>query len=766
MFNSIRSKLRLMLLLLGIIIILIFVNYFVQQRLAEMEHDYAQIVEINNHFSNNLAEEFSSPGNPEEFARLKKSYRQLYENCLQCHDSNPGQIILTRNTILEELHQNTMSGVQLRKTINARLNELTESVRYIDEHHIANLKNILKNDLLQEEAYPGDTLHNKSSTKSAPELDIIQQTVAIQHSLSDIIRNFYSLKDTETPLSLQNEFFDNISRFYIAINTFESLSLDAQDGLLVEELLDHGRIFESSFSALIQLKETERKLFLELRDNQKKIISISSHVTGTLGKNRNRLNKQLTSLKYISFLFITVLLLLILRQGRTIVASINHFVTETRKIKTDYTYQIEDNPDSEEEFRILSRALNSMAENLNKRIIRLDEETKLRIQAETEKAETEIKLQRAKQKEAIGTLAGGIAHDFNNLLTAILGNINLATYSLSPDNAIYNNLVDAEKAAKRAHKLTKQLLTFSKGGAPVKETAPIDEVIRDSASFILHGSNVDCVIDIPKDLWLVKMDQGQIGQVIQNLVLNGDHAMADGGTINISCRNHSEEKDSPSLKKGSYIRVDIQDHGKGIPAEELSHIFDPYFTTKAKGHIKGSGLGLAIVHSIISKHGGYITVDSTVGKGTTITFFLPAVDEEPTSHQQTDDEVLLGHGKILVMDDETMIQDMTQYALSTLGYEIEIAENGEQALEMYDRSVKGGSPFDLVIMDLTIPGGMGGKEAAERILEDYPDARLLVSSGYAEDPIMTDPSKYGFIGSLQKPYEIQKLSQVLHDLIV
>jgi signal transduction histidine kinase len=232
-----------------------------------------------------------------------------------------------------------------------------------------------------------------------------------------------------------------------------------------------------------------------------------------------------------------------------------------------------------------------MAEDLNKRIRKLNQETRLRIQAEKEKTETEIKLQRTIQMEAIGTLAGGIAHDFNNLLTAILGNINLATYSISPDHEIYDKLVQAEKAAKRAHKLTKQLLTFSKGGAPIKETAPINEVIRESAFFVLHGSNVDCSIDIPDDLWLIKIDKGHIGQVIHNLTLNADHSMPEGRTISITCRNHTERRNSPSLKKGCYVRVDVQDQGQGIKEEDLSHIFDPYFTTKKRGASRGVAWG-------------------------------------------------------------------------------------------------------------------------------------------------------------------------------
>ncbi len=366
---------------------------------------------------------------------------------------------------------------------------------------------------------------------------------------------------------------------------------------------------------------------------------------------------------------------------------------------------------------------------------------------------------------AIGTLAGGIAHDFNNLLTAILGNINIATYCLSPEHAIYDNLVDAEKASKRAHKLTKQLLTFSKGGGPVKETAPISEVIRESAFFILHGSNVDCKIDIPDDLWLVTIDKGQIGQVIQNLTMNADHAMPDGGIIHIQCENYTAEDDSPTLEAGKYVQVTVQDQGKGIKEEDLAKIFDPYFTTKEKGNIKGSGLGLAIVHSIITRHGGHISARAGKSIGTIFTFFIPASPETEEKQQKIDGDILFGKGKILVMDDESMILEVMKGSLPSLGYTVETADSGEQALAMYNKAIKRNDPFSLVIMDLTIPGGMGGKETAQKLLAKHPHANLLVSSGYAEDPIMMNPEAYGFKGSLKKPYDLVGLSHLLHDLL-
>jgi len=765
MFKSIRAKLQLMLLLLGIIIALVLFNYSTKQAVIRLDQVYGELIEANNHFTGNVAGELSALNNPVEFANLVEEYKKLQNRCSNCHDSSPQPSLITRSEILESLHDNQIAGVELRKVVNNRLNNLNEGVRYIHEHHIATLKNFSIRNQIREKAYQSAAVQRKSSVQSAPELDIIQQTVTIQHTLSDIIQIFYILKDSQTPLHLEKDFIGHITRFYNAVNTFESYSLDAQDGLIVEELLDSGRTFENSFFELVHLKSIERELVGKLQNNRENISDAIGKATEKVEQNLDTFNRYMAIVGYGSFLFIAILILLIIKQGRTIISSIDHLVTETEKIKKDYSYRIPENQESQEEFNILSRALNAMAEDLNKRLIKLDNEVQLRTEAEQEKAETEIKLQRAKQMEAIGTLAGGIAHDFNNLLTAILGNINLATYSLPPDHETYGNLIEAEKAAKRAHRLTKQLLTFSKGGTPIKETAPIGEVIRESAFFILHGSNVDCSITIPDDLWLVQIDKGQIGQVIQNLTMNADHAMPNGGNINITCQNLLQEKDSDTLQKGLYVRVDVQDHGDGIQEEVLPQIFDPYYTTKEKGSIKGSGLGLAIVRSIISRHGGYITVDSKEGVGTTFTFFLPAIKDSQKHQPQIDGDIQFGHGRILVMDDESMIRAMMKHTLPSLGYTVETADSGEQALNMYDTAAKNNDPFILTIMDLTVPGGMGGQEAAGKILEKYPHAALLVSSGYAEDPVMVNPSEYGFQGALQKPYDLRKLSHLLHGLL-
>ncbi|MBN1998226.1 response regulator [candidate division KSB1 bacterium] len=373
----------------------------------------------------------------------------------------------------------------------------------------------------------------------------------------------------------------------------------------------------------------------------------------------------------------------------------------------------------------------------------------------------EEELIRADKLESIGVLAGGIAHDFNNILTGILSNISLAKSYQNVDAKVLKRLIEAEQASIRAKELTHQLLTFAKGGAPVKRTASIVEILKESARFALRGSNVRCLFYIYKDIWNVEIDPGQISQVIHNLVINANQAMPKGGSIKIRTENVTLNEDSVlPLRAGRYIKIAIQDEGGGIPYSLHKKIFDPYFTTKKTGN----GLGLATCFSIIKNHNGYITVESQVQKGSTFHVFLPASDKELKSDFQNDQKLVYGQGRVLVVDDEQIILDFAKDALNFLGYEAGIARDGQEAIKLF--KLRSEKPFDIVIMDLTIPGGIGGVELNNLFLERHPDIVTIVSSGYSNDPVMANYQKYGFKGVLVKPYSIESLSQVLHTVSI
>lgn len=380
----------------------------------------------------------------------------------------------------------------------------------------------------------------------------------------------------------------------------------------------------------------------------------------------------------------------------------------------------------------------------------------------TERKKMEAELQKAQKLDSVGILAGGIAHDFNNILTAILGNISLGKMYSEPQDEAYVVLSEAEKATLQAKDLTQQLLTFSKGGAPVKETTSIYEIIKDSADFVLRGSNIDAEYDYSPDLWSVDVDAAQISQVVQNLIINAEQAMPDGKKISIKLKNiELTNAQFPGIRPGKFVEVGIVDKGIGISDEHLNKIFDPYFTTKQRG----SGLGLATSYSIIKRHGGHINVKSKIGKGTEVLIYIPASDKQAPEKKSMEEKILAGNGRILVMDDEDMLLQVSEQFLSHLGYQVCTVSDGENAIKEYKRACKEGSPFSLVIVDLTIPGGMGGKETMKELQKIDPKVRAIVSSGYSNDPVMAHYSDYGFRAILTKPYKIETMSAVIAEVI-
>jgi PAS domain S-box-containing protein len=380
----------------------------------------------------------------------------------------------------------------------------------------------------------------------------------------------------------------------------------------------------------------------------------------------------------------------------------------------------------------------------------------------TERERMEAELLKVSKLESLGILAGGIAHDFNNILMVVLGNISMARMLPGCPSAVSDRLEQGGKACLRARDLTQQLLTFAKGGSPVKKAASLAELVRESASFALRGSNVKCVFDLKPDLRLVEVDVGQIGQAVNNLVINAVQAMPHGGVVTIRADNvPAGQKLGLPLEGQDYVHCSIADQGIGIRPEQLSKIFDPFFTTKPTG----SGLGLTTAYSVIKKHDGLIEVESAPATGSVFHLYLPASRRTQALPSQAPVRPAAGHGRILVMDDEPLIGELASSILSGLGYQVVVAMDGAEAVDIYRRAVTERVPFSAVIMDLMVPGGMGGREAVRRLLEVDPGARVIVSSGYSNDPVMADYARYGFLGVVAKPYIVEELSRVLEEVL-
>ena len=379
----------------------------------------------------------------------------------------------------------------------------------------------------------------------------------------------------------------------------------------------------------------------------------------------------------------------------------------------------------------------------------------------TGRKEMEKELRKIHLLESVGILAGGIAHDFNNLLTAILGNISLAKMFLNPKDRAYGRLSVSESACEQAKELSNRLLTFSKGGKPIRQPTLISKLVKETVDSVLANTNISYECNIPENLYLVKIDTQQMKQVIGHLVQNALEAITDKGLIRVYAKNITiSKKDNLPLEEGDYVRLSVEDNGRGIPEENLPKIFDPYFSTKEMGSQKGVGLGLSICYSIIKKHEGFITVESTAGKETTFHVYLPG--SRRLSNKGTGEESkAAGIGRILIMDDESFVRDAVGNILKYIGYEVEYSANGDEAVELYKKAKDSGKPFDAVILDLTVPGGMGGEIAIRKLLEINPEVKGIVSSGYADNPVMTDFRKYGFTEAITKPYTFDQMSDII-----
>ncbi len=385
----------------------------------------------------------------------------------------------------------------------------------------------------------------------------------------------------------------------------------------------------------------------------------------------------------------------------------------------------------------------------------------------TEKIKMDAEILKSRKIESVGVLAAGIAHDFNNILTSIIGNLGLVRISIDSKEmkSIKKGVEQAEKAALRAKDLTRQLLTFSKGGAPIRTAVSIASIVHDTATFALHGSNAIAEFDIPENLSAIDADEGQISQVINNLVINAKQAMPNGGKIFISVKEYtlsqSMSRFGLQINPGRYIGITISDQGIGIPPEFLDKIFDPYFTTKESG----TGLGLASSYSIIKNHNGLLTVSSQINIGTVFEIYLPVSEKQTRTKPNEGQDEFKGRGKILIMDDEDIIREMAVRILTRFGYTVEEASDGKEAIQKYEAAFHTGKTFDLVILDLTIPGGMGGRENIEHIRRTDPKSILVVSSGYSNDDLMANPEKFGINAVLSKPYTIESMTKIVREVL-
>jgi len=886
LFSSFRAQFFLIIGLLVFIFLLILINLYAGRFVERIARNHSRMIELEARFLQLVSQESISLRRENSFRGMIAEYSKHNASCLQCHEKKFA-FLTARGDLLKGLRNGSEASADLHADVLKRLQDMTASVRHIHDNHITSLKNQSLSGEEEKEVISADTAFPKRISRPDSELEIISHIVVIQHSIADLMSNFYSLTREADLREIQLNFNENLAIFSESVSRFKEHSFDAQDLLLVEQLQENGLVFQNSLNTLIGLMVQQREFLTKLKENRETVVESVSRGESKLLRNLVRHSKRIVFLKWFTIVIVILIFIASLIKSRGIVRSITDIVRETEKIEKDFTYRIKDDPSIIDEFQVLTQSLNSMATKIEKKVKNLRLEIEQRISVEeklsaekerlavtlksigdgvittdingsivlmnevaeqltgwemeeavgqplggvldirnerngrpcdslveevirqnrivdignqlmlrakdgsscsvadrgapirddegqiigivivlrdvSERLRMEDELLKMKKLESLGVLAGGIAHDFNNILLAILGNINLAGRYIDKENVASELLLEAGKAANRAQGLTQQLLTFSKGGQPIKKTASIAKLIQDSANFVLRGSSIACKYHFADDLWLADIDEGQMSQVIQNVTLNASHAMTEGGEIVIRCENIADISQETVMVTDhkEFVKVVIADQGRGIAQSYLDKIFDPYFSTKEEG----SGLGLAVSHSIVTKHGGLIRVESEVDKGTIVTIYLPAVRGRI---EEEVEQVDINHnciGRVMVMDDDEMVLRITDNILGHMGYDVVLASNGEEAIERYRESFEGEDPIDVIIMDLTIPGGMGGKEAVIKILEINDKAKVVVASGYSNDQIIANFKDYGFQGALVKPFDLHDIGRVLDEIL-
>jgi len=639
--------------------------------------------------------------------------------------------------------------------------------------------------------------------------DKVSALKSSQRSLQESEKRYRNLIDTANDLVFVNDFFGNFidvnqyacdrlgySRdelLNMSIRDFEVEDDQDKDSSEISHILQHnGNLFESKYrtsngdifscevNATLMRYEGETVILALVRD-----VSQRKYVQAALEEERERLNITLRSIRDGVITTNTYGEVVMMNQAAEKITG--HFQSETIGKPLDSILSLVDEKKRQpvaQLFEKYSVGEGSLGKS-NNALILTTKDGEERIITEsgspifrdgnllegvvvvfrdvTDSRRLEEQMHQSQKVESLSVLAGGIAHDFNNLLGVIVGNVSLAQLEcMQGGTEIGTYLEESLKASNRAKELTQQLLTFAKGGTLIKKVASVEEIVKEAVQFTLHGSNVRCTYINPETLWNAEVDAGQVTQVVNNLVINAIQAMPQGGDLFITLENRNLVRaDKIPVPEGSYLHIGVRDTGIGIPKDYLTKVFDPYFTTKETGN----GLGLASCYTIIKNHGGLLDVESVEGKGTEFHIYLPANVSGTCQQQATAREPVHGSGRVLLMDDDESIRNTSANILHSLGYKTVTVLNGPEAIEVYQKAIDRVDPFDAVVMDLTVPGGMGAQETMKRILEIDPEATGIVTSGYNNSPVVSSYRNYGFKAALTKPFDIVEFSIILSDLI-
>lgn len=700
------------------------------------------------------------------------------------------QLLSDRSKINSTLSRSWDERRQLYDKLNNLLPALTLSVTYIHEHHIAYLKNLLHHGEL-DEGYETPVSFSRKDASAGSELDIVSVAINIQSIMLEIMEQFSRLQRGFSPASIHASFKKAITQFYNATNTFEDYSLDAQDGLLVEELLLTGTTLEKSFDLFLQLESSILEINKQLEQNRIALLDNFAAVKELNNIENMEFNRIVKTNKFISLGINFLILMVLLFITRKMFLALDKVVGETRKIECDHTYRIPQQRNDFKEFTYIFNALNLMGQTISKKLdelvqfqkvleervaartmelsqvnLQLSEKIEEKEKNEKERRELQERLNRAEKMEAVGTLAGGVAHDLNNILSGIVSYPELLLMKIPKEHSLRRPLETIKSAGEKAAVIVDDLLTMTRRGVVKQEPVSLNQLIEifltshELSNILVHNHKivVENHLDASKDIILGSSVHLQ--KTLVNLTSNAAESISSSGIIRISTTNvniDTEVHGYDQVNQGEYIKFSISDSGAGIPKENIERIFEPFFTTKTMGR-SGSGLGMAVVWGTVKDHNGYINLVSEVNTGTTFDLYFPLLNEakmSPPEHNNLANLSAQGE-KVLVVDDVKEQREIAQHMLKQLGYEVQTAESGEEAISYLKTN-----RVDILLLDMIMQPGMDGLDTYRTILEFLPQQKAIIASGFSENDKVREVQRIGAGAYIKKPYSIYEIARIL-----
>ncbi len=789
--KSIKSSLQLIAVLLLALICFLISIIHTSRQVAISYHEYHRILNFEKSFADTLIRERIITKNLGPLSDLMEKYKHLQHEAHQIGFDAEKEMLVNRETVFNALYKILLDIEQQLLKVGRFLPDMIESVRYIHEHHIVYLKNLLRRGHLTQDWDVSEDF-KRSPVRSAPETEIIQMAVTIQNKLLDVFSIFYNLKISESPSSLRDEFQRKIKEFYLSVNIFEDYSLDAQDGLLVEELLFMGRDFENSFTELLSNEEKSNQLSVLLEQNSATLFDRFKSKRNQIVLRNNMLKQRLETIQYISTIASALIITFLLFYGQKITRAFKRTVAETEKIQNDLSYHIHVKQKDYQELRFVFEALNSMArtiegqirdlENARKELSirvkertaelekanrRLKKEINDRRKSEKERFELETKLNRARKMEAIGLLAGGVAHDLNNILSGLVSYPELLLMDLPEDSSLRQPIETIKKSGEKAAYIVEDLLTLARRGVSATEPINLNTIISEFLNSIefkqlkAYHPDTRTTCELNRDLLNIECSSVHLSKMIMNLVTNAFEAMPEGGELIIKTENRYIDRPVRGydiVAEGDYVVLSISDSGVGISENDMERIFEPFYTKKVMGR-SGSGLGMSVVWGTVKDCKGYIDVTSELNRGSTFTIYLPGVAKDlPEIKSSITISDITGHGeKILIVDDIEEQREIASRILNKLNYRVDTVPSGEMAIEYLKEN-----EADLLILDMIMDPGIDGLETYQQIIKIHPHQKAIVASGYAETERVRLAKKLGVGDYVKKPYTFEKLGLAVH----